>query len=173
MGNRILPAYTATIRGRDAAGRVSRERKIMSDISIIGRKIFINVPVSWKNPAVKMSSGRIRLNGPGAQAIDKKPDSFIRSKDPGVQFGEQIVHGHATVALDLDELRLLAFRASRNLRSERSRVRPKHNSSGTNFSNRRNKMLQTLLFLIYLNLKYPKVAQPIVIRKCVTYLLSF
>ena len=79
-----------------------------------GRKIFVNIPVSWKNPAVKMSNGRMRLNSPGAQAVDAKVGSWLREKDPGAQFGVQIVHGHATVVLDLDELRLLAFRASRN-----------------------------------------------------------
>jgi hypothetical protein len=86
---------------------------VSEGISIQGRRIFINIPVSWKNPAVKMSNGRMRLNSPGAQAVYAKTGSWIE-KDPGVQFGTQVVHGHATVVLDLDELRSLAFRASRN-----------------------------------------------------------
>jgi hypothetical protein len=85
------------------------------DIRISGRKIFISIPVQYTNPALRMSDGRVKLSSPYAVAIDKKPDSYIRSKDPGVQFGSELVNGEASIVLDLDELRLLGFRAARNV----------------------------------------------------------
>jgi len=76
--------------------------------------IYVHFIVTGQNRAEKFNDGRVRLVSDLVYQGDKKADSWIRSRDPQIQFGTDTIDGTGHIIIRIDDLYRLAMRASRN-----------------------------------------------------------
>ena len=84
------------------------------NIQQTGNTIIVTLGVNRTHRALQHSTGKIDRLSLAAYETDKKADSWVRSKDPGVKFGVEETAGLATITFNVDDLVALADRAAHN-----------------------------------------------------------